>query len=349
MIDSRYEVRRHLGTGAGGEVYEVLDHNENDIVALKLLTTLPSTGPWLEAQILRRLSDNHILPIRNAALASGQPYLVTELATHGTLDQLLVAAGTCGLDVDDVVPWIRQACHGVARAHQLRLLHNDIKPANLFLNANREVLVGDFGLAALIPLGVTSAFPPGASAPTAAPEVASGWGTPTASASTLSDVYSLGATAYWLLAGRPPPDMTGATDVAAMMAIAASDTPPRLRDLAPHVPQSVATTIEKAIARLPSDRFASTTSFASELGRRPPVKRKWRRTDEHNAHISCWRGEPSSSGTTYLLCLESGPRPSQCSITTVHANTGRRITVGCRTAPMRSRSQAVRSVMQALH
>ena len=117
VIAGRYLVRGLLGRGATGEVYEVLDTYENDIVALKLLTVLPAGGPWAEAQILRGLADPHILPIRNADLASGRPYLVTELATHGSLDQRLGTTGQCGLDVDDVVRWIRQACHGVARAH----------------------------------------------------------------------------------------------------------------------------------------------------------------------------------------------------------------------------------------
>ncbi len=341
-------VRRPLGRGGAGEVYEVLDTYENDIVALKLLTVLPTGGPWVEARILRQLTDPHILPLRNADLASGRPFLVTELATHGALDQALAATGQSGLGVDDVVRWIRHACHGVARSHDLRLLHNDLKPANLFLNAEGEALVGDFGCVALIPPGATSAFPPGGTAETAAPEVAAYWGTPATTASVVSDVYSLGATAFWLLTARPPHNFAAVTDVPAKMAIVAAQAPARLRDVAPHVPQYVAAIVEKAMARSTGDRFASVTDLAAALGRRPAVRRRWRRTDEHASHVACWRGESEGANSVYILCLELGTLPSQCVITTVTAGSGRRVTRGCRTGPMRTWGQAVRSVMRVL-
>ena len=121
----------------------------------------------MEAQILRRLVDPHVLPIRNADVDAGRPYLVTDLAQHGTLDDPIQAAGQLGVDVDQVVRWIRQACHGVARAHGMSLVHNDIKPGNLFLNAQAECVVGDFGFASLIPPGHLTTMPYGASPETA--------------------------------------------------------------------------------------------------------------------------------------------------------------------------------------
>ena len=349
LIAGRYAVRRQLGVGGQGEVYEVLDTHEGDIVALKLLTRVGVGGPWVEAQILRRLADPHILPIRNADVASGRPYVVTELAVHGALDGALARAGTCGLDVDDAVRVVRQACHGVARAHDLRLLHNDIKPANLFLNAQGECLVGDFGFASLLPAGTTTTIPAGATAETAAPEVAAGWNTPTPTASIQSDVYSLGATAFWLVAGRTPIDLSAAADITAKMTIVAAETAPRLRDVAPHVPNYVASAVERAMERSPADRYSTVTEFAAALGRRPGVTRRWKRTDEHPAHIACWRGEMQSAGSTYVMCLEQGARATQAIITTRHLSSGRRVTAGCRSAPMRTWAQAVRSAMRALN
>lgn len=348
VIAGRYVVQRQLGVGGQGEVYEVLDSHENSVVALKLLTLLVPGGHWQEAQILRRLSDPHILPIRNADLASGRPYVVTELATHGTLNDQLSTTGACGLLVDDVVRLMRQACHGVARAHDLRLVHNDIKPANLFLNAEGECMVGDFGFAAAVPSSAAAAMPPGASPETAAPEIAASWLTPALTASFASDTYALGATAFWLLAARPTHDFSGATDASAKMSIVATTPTPRLRDLAPHVPQYVATAIERAIAPVPGDRFLTVTDFAAALGARPAVARRWRRTDEHSGHLGCWRGEPDSAGSTYVLCLEQGVRPAQAVITTRHASSGHRVTVGCCAAPMRTWGQAVRSAMHRL-
>lgn len=244
VIANRYIVRRQLGQGGQGEVYEVTDSHEGDVVALKLLTSIRAGTPWVEAQILRRLADPHILPIRNADVASGRPYIVTELARHGTVEDRLVQAGACGLEVDEVIRLVRQACHGVARGHDLRLLHNDIKPGNLFLNAQGECLVGDFGFASMLPVGHTTTAPAGATPETTAPEVAGGWPAPT-TASIRSDVYSLGATAYWMLAGQPPVDVSAAPDFAGKMAIVATATPARLRDVAPHVPNFVAVAVER--------------------------------------------------------------------------------------------------------
>ena len=247
-----------------------------------------------------------------------------------------------------MVRWVRQACHGVARAHDLRLLHNDIKPGNLFLNAQGEALVGDFGTATLLPQGASATPCPGTTAEIAAPEVAAAWKTPTPSASVQSDVFSLGATAFWLLTGRPPYDFSGITDFDAKMRIALTQQPPRLRDLAPHVPQYVGNVIEKAMTRAPGGRYPSVTAFATALGSRTGVTRRWRRTDEHPGHFACWRGEPVTGGGTYVLCLEIGSRPTQGTITAVQAGSGRRVNRGCRTTPMRSWGQGVRAAIKAL-
>ena len=81
----------------------------------------------------------------------------------------------------------------------------------------------------------------------AAPEVAAAWSTEAPPATIETDVYSLGATAYWLLSGRAPVTVDGIPTFAGQMLSAASQTPPRLRDVAPHVPQSIAAVVEKAM------------------------------------------------------------------------------------------------------
>lgn len=348
-IGGRYVVRRRLNGGAQGEVYEVFDNNEHDVAVVKLVAgTVPPGGVWQEARILRALEDDHILRIRNADLHLGRPYIATDLATHGTLAVRLAASGSCGLDVDDVVRWIRHACMGVARAHARGLLHNDIKPGNLFLNAEGECLVGDFGLAAALPPGATTTAIPGATAETAAPEIAATWHTGTAFGSKQSDVYSLGATAFWLLAARAPHDFTGAADTAAKMAIVASESPPRLFDVAPHVPQYVAHAIEQAMDRDVAARFSSVSDLDARLGNIPIVGRRWRRTDEHANHLACWRGIPVKGGSTYVVCLEQDPRPAWCLITTRHAGSGNRIRAACRSVEKRRWGPAVRSVIRSL-
>jgi serine/threonine-protein kinase len=349
MIGGRYEVKQVLKPGGQGEIYLVFDHNEQVEGVLKLIdmSVLPiGAGPWDEARVLRQLSDDHILPILNADAVAGQPFIVTALAEHGTLDDALAATGGLGLDVDQVVTWIRQACVGVARGHDVSLVHNDIKPPNLFLNSNRECRVGDFGLASLVPAPPLIGVARGATPETAAPEVAAAWPTGAPPASFQTDVYSLGATAYWLLAGRPPVDLRGITSFPAKMAAAATQTPPRLRDVAPHVPAAVANIIEKAISKNPADRYSSVKELSAALGSRSTKPRRWRRTNEHPGHIGCWRGEQPGR-STYILCLEQGSKPTACTVTTRH-ETGAKVHGGSRSESMKNWARAVRATIDKL-
>ncbi|WP_224112407.1 serine/threonine-protein kinase [Mycobacterium avium] len=346
VFANRYELRSQLGNGAQGEVYEAWDRIEQDTVAVKLLgPTMNPLGPWVEAVILRNLSDHHILPIRNADVHLGRAFLVTVLASNGGIDSRISSAGTCGLTTDDTVRWIRQACYGVARGHDSGILHNDIKPANLFLNSTDECVVADFGFASkLDPSGRSVAA--GATATTVAPEVAATWGQGAPDASVRSDIYSLGATAYWMLAGRPAYDFTGVPPNA-RMATVASTSPPRLQDVAPHVPKWVRDKVEKAMARDPADRHASAHEFAADLGTRPATSRRWIRTDEHVNHLMCWRGVPDR-GATYIMCMEAGSRPVDRAISTVSANSGRQIRRGCSTATSSTWPRVVRRLIRDL-
>lgn len=345
MFAHRYELRSALGQGAQGEVYEAFDHHERETVALKLLR--PSPDLWAEAAILRRLYDHHILPIRNADIHQGRPFLATVLASHGSIADRILATGSAGLTTADTVRWIREACHGVARGHDSGLVHNDIKPANLFLNGKDECVVADWGFASRMDPITGLAVVQGATAETVAPEIAATFGTGTAAATAQSDVFSLGATAYWMLAGRPPIDLAGLTGPAARMHGAATLTPPRLHDVAPHVPRWVRDKVEKAMARDPSDRYASAHAFAAGLGNRPAVSRRWVRTDEHASHLACWRGIPSR-GVTYVMCLEAGTTSSQRKIVTVSASSGHRISRGCAPATHTTWPRVVRRLIAAL-
>lgn len=347
VIANRYEVLANIGQGGQGEVYRARDHTEGDEVALKIIDskTITPLGPWAEAQILRRLSDNHILPIRNAFPHLGIAMVVTEVAEHGTVEDR-INAESLGLDVGQAVRWTRQACQGLTRAHDLGLIHNDIKPGNLFLTDRDDCQVGDFGYAGIIDptTGIAPVY--GGTFATLAPEVAATWATKP-EGSTTSDVYSIAATAYWMLAGQPPHDLTGLTTDPDILAHIATTPARRLRSVAPHVPDPIARVIDSALAMNPAQRPSSAHQFSADLGRRV-TGRRWMRTDEHGCHLACWRGTPPSTGSTYLLCMTQGPRATQRQLHTTHAGSGRAIKGGSATATPTTWPAAVRRVMRIL-
>jgi serine/threonine-protein kinase len=186
----------------------------------------------------------------------------------------------------------------------------------------------------------------GATAETAAPEVRSGWPTKFPPAAFTTDVYSLGATMYWLLAAQPPVNLAGINGTDARMAAAAAQSTPPMRDVAPHVPQPVASIIERAMAIDPANRYQTVGEFSAALGSRSTKPRRWRPTAKHPGHLGCWVGEAPGK-STYILCLEQGATPKQCTVTTRHAS-GAKVPKGSRAAPLRAAAQAVRATMDKL-
>lgn len=349
MIANRYEVRGSLGAGAGGAVFRVIDHTEGDEVALKIVdpNSVTPLGVWAEAQILRRLSDHHILPIRNAFTHLGVAMVVTEIARGGTV-QDRIALEPCGIDPKEAVRWTRQACQGISRAHDLGLVHNDIKPGNLFLTATSDCRVGDFGFAGLMDPATGLASVYGGTFSTLAPEVAVTWSTkPEGTA--FSDVYSLAASAFWMLAGAPPHDLSGCADDSAKTAHIASVRARKLRDVAPHVPDAISRVVDRALSLNPADRPASAHQLSADLGR-TISGRLWRRTDEHAGagHFGCWRGTPTGNGSVYVMCMTADASGNQAIFTTTHLSSSARINRGCGTATKKNWPAAVRRLMRTL-
>lgn len=302
IIAGRYEVLDELGHGSQGTTYKVRDRHQGELVALKLLRGLNPFGPWHEAVVLTQLRDEHILPIRNADFFSGVPGIVTELAQHGTVQDKIKAAGAAGIDPRVAVRWVRQACLAAARTHDADLIHTDIKPENLFLNEHEDVRLGDYGLASLVDAsgkGICSG-----TAETLAPEIAQlGLQGQIRGTTARSDVYSLGATLYWMLTSQPAfHAQPGPMDLPAIL----SNKRQKLRDLAPHVSQALSLRVERAMESDPGQRYATPGDFAAALGRLPAPRRDWYRTDEDTGHLGCWRGDHGKRSTVLVCAVTLG-------------------------------------------
>jgi hypothetical protein len=88
--------------------------------------------------------------------------------------------------------------------------------------------------------------------------------------------------------------------------------------------------------------------FAEELGAHRPGIRNWRRTDEHPVHLGCWRGEPTGTGSTAVVCMEAGVRPTRIVVGARHAGSGKAIRRAARVGFLRSWGSTVRSAMNAV-
>jgi len=332
VINARFRVDGLINVGANGEVYEVFDLHRGETYALKLLAGAVHGPPWHEAQVLTQLRGEYILPVHNADWLGAQQFLVTELAHHGTAANHLQPIG---IDPERAVRWVQAACRGAARTHADHLLHRDIKPENMFITDHDEVLLGDFGLAQLVgPPGIGTAA---GTAYTMAPEVFT-----TGQTSVRSDVYSLGASLYGLVAGQyahaPGPACPAAVVAGPGTLLAAA---------APHVSVGLARIVAKAMDRNPAARFSNPDEFDAALGRLVIPARTWVRTDEHGPpHAGCWRGSRQGHAEILVCAVFAGPR---FDVETRHDPSGTRLSAGCLTrVPPSGIASAVRRAIRAV-
>jgi hypothetical protein len=160
----RFEIRKEIGRGGFGAVYEARDGELGRLVALKALrpqrTGKELSADWIkkEAEAVARLDHPCIVTLFDVGTSEGGPYLVMELLRGETLAQRL-ASGR--LSAEDALQVAKQMARGLAHAHKRGILHRDLKPANVFLCEDGRVKLLDFGLAHLL----GSAGPAGSGTP----------------------------------------------------------------------------------------------------------------------------------------------------------------------------------------
>src|SRR5881227_1576392 len=249
---NHFELRETLGTGGMGTVYKAHDMQLDRDVALKLLRK--DLGPEYanqlqhEARITASVNHPHVVQVLSFGHDHDQYYLVMELVERGTLDDLI--AERKKLTEGEVLRTGIEVARGLRAAYKKGLIHRDVKPANILYNDDGMAKISDFGLAGIVEPH----------------EQTSGgiiWGTPYYVAPERlnnqpedfrSDIYSLGATLFHAVAGRPPFD--GETMSASELR-ALKNNPLKLKDVAPEVSRPTATAIARMIAPDPRSRFAS--------------------------------------------------------------------------------------------
>ena len=240
-----YRLIRPLGKGGMGTVYEAEDSNGTaSKVALKLLAPDITASPEAidrfrqEGRLASTISHPRCVFVLNADEEEGRPFIVMELMPGSNLYDLVQEKGP--LPIDEAVTKILDVIEGLREAHRLGVIHRDVKPSNCFLAADGRVKVGDFGLSKSL---ITDSHITRTGAFLGTPFYASPEQIKGEALDARTDVYSVAATLYYLLAGRAP---FQGSDAAATLAKIVSDPPPPIRTIRPEVapPSSNASSLE---------------------------------------------------------------------------------------------------------
>ncbi|MEQ8785316.1 MAG: serine/threonine-protein kinase [Pirellulaceae bacterium] len=296
---SRYEILQRIGRGGMGDVYKAQHKVMNRLVALKVIKPqLVQNAAAVqrfqrEVQAAARLHHANIVTAYDAEQAGALHFLVMEFVDGVNLDEVIRRQGA--MPIDQACDAIHQAALGMQHAHELGMVHRDIKPHNLMLTSTGQVKILDFGLASLASeitieqaaANATSGESDSAS-PTQADAVArpsqqltlmgTMMGTPdfmapeqardAHAADVRADIYSLGCTFYALLAGKAP--FGGASVSEKIKAHSEHDAPP-LSDLRDDVPAEVEWVLNRMLAKQPENRFQTPAELAEALARLRPA------------------------------------------------------------------------------
>jgi serine/threonine protein kinase len=250
-----------VGQGGQGLVYKAVDNNLNRLVALKLLRTEYSEDKEFvrqfesEAHITALINHPNVVRVFSFGADEGHVYLAMELVGKGTMDDLMEKLGRVpearalqiGIDI----------ARGLKAGHEQGLVHRDVKPGNVLFGEDGSSKIVDFGLAMFLEQE--------------AAESGEIWGTPyylsperlhRQQEDFRSDIYSLGATLFHAIAGRPPFEAEDATGVAMkhMNATAVS-----IQAWAPDVTNATAFVINRTLSKNPAERYGSYDEFIEQL------------------------------------------------------------------------------------
>ncbi|MGW0944082.1 serine/threonine protein kinase [Streptomyces sp. NPDC002623] len=296
-INDRYRVLAMLGVGTFGEVYRVADDHLGTEVALKLLKPQQNQpANWDEAQTLKQLSSEFLMPVLNADIVIGSDirYITTPIMGGGDLENF---ADEFGVAPRMAIRWGQQLGFGLDRMHKAGLLHRDVKPGNAFLDEKGDVLLGDMGMA--ISVNAAGCAPANGTMATVAPEVLS---MAQDACSVASDVYSLAATVFFILSGQYPtgPKEIGLAERRGLILASQFNS---IRDVAPHVSLSLAKVIDRGLSISPGGRQGTARDFANELARCTHHRRSWRRTNPHPGHLMCFEAQATPTAQPLNVCV----------------------------------------------
>ncbi len=265
-VVGNYVIERELGRGGMGVVYLATHAQLSDRrYAVKLFSAVATADAVeqcrREVEAIGKSRHANLLYAIDAGSHEGNPYLVTEFLEGRDIARILRDRGA--LPVSAACEIGRQMALGLDFAHANGIIHRDIKPQNAIVQPNCQVKILDLGLASVRDASGTDAQSESVvgTPPYMPPEQWHRGTTPKVAA----DIYSLGCTLFEMLVGRPPFPFSEYPDVASQRGAHLAVAPPKLADVAPHVPGDVARLVDRCLDKDPSRRPVSCGAIVTVL------------------------------------------------------------------------------------
>jgi serine/threonine-protein kinase len=263
LFDGRYQVVRKLGAGGMANVYLAEDQELGRRVAIKILNDRHANDDQFverfrrEAKNAAALSHPNIVSIYDRGEAEGSYYIAMEYLDGRSLKELIISRGPAPLNV--AIEYARQILSALRFAHRHGIVHRDIKPHNVLVDAEGRVKVTDFGIARAGTSQMTEAGSIVGTAQYLSPEQARGTGV-----DQRSDLYSLGIVLYELVTGTLPFNGDTPVEIAMKHLSQHPELPSALR---PELPHELDLVVTRALAKDPDERYQSAEEMDADLER----------------------------------------------------------------------------------
>ncbi len=262
----RYRLEKKVGEGGMGAVYRAVDDALGRVVALKILPRDKARNEMLvrrfkaEARAAANLKHENIVGVYDSGEADGYLYIAMEFVDGIDVQNLLMRKGV--LSPKRSLDIIRQVTLALEHAFEQNIVHRDIKPSNLMIMRDGSIKLADMGLARSMDdgdsAGITRAGTTVGTVDYMSPEQARD----SRSADSRSDIYSLGASWYYMLTGKPPFPIG---DMVNRITAHATEPRPNPQTINPEIPDAISQIIERMMAIEPGGRFQTPTALLQEL------------------------------------------------------------------------------------